>query len=438
MFTVLRIRDYRLMASGQLLSNLGDWLMLVAAPYYVLRLTGSTLATGLSLGAETVPAILLGPVAGVLADRWDRRRTALAADLLRAASVSLMLLAHRPGEVWLIYVALICESSFSQFFNPTFQALLPAVVGRGPELSAANSVGALIGGTVRLVGGPLGGALYALVGFAPVVAMDAGSYLASAVLITAMRFRPEAVSMETVSTEAETMGSVTIEPVTAAPVTVAPVTMEPATTTPWRRFAEQLRDGMAHVRTTPGLPGMFTAAAIFLVGNGALTALLIPYTRFVLHAATGTLGLLFGALGVGYLVGAPVSRFAAARLGDRTTMAVGLAGLGAVFAVAFNVRDTAWVLVLFTLIGPPAVCFLTTASTYLTRHTPDYLLGRANSAYGMVQAGATLIGMVAGAVLGQQFGIHLIVNLAAVTIALGGVAVLGMPSPQAGRWPAGH
>lgn len=423
MLSVLRIRDYRLMASGQSLSNLGDWLMQVAAPYYVLRLTGSTLATGLSLGAETVPAILLGPIAGVLADRWDRRRTALAADLLRAASVSLMLLAHGPGEVWLIYVALIGESSFSQFFNPTFQSLLPAVVGRGPELSAANSVGALIGGTVRLVGGPLGGALYALVGFAPVVAMDAGSYLASAVLITAMRFRPKAVSMEPVSME---------------PATVEPATVEPVAITPWRRFAEQLRDGMAHVRTTPGLPGMFTAAAIFLIGNGALTALLIPYTRFVLHAATGTLGLLFGALGVGYLVGAPVSRFAAARLGDRTTMLVGLAGLGAVFAVAFNVRDTAWVLVLFTLIGPPAVCFLTTASTYLTRHTPDHLLGRANSAYGMVQAGATLIGLVAGAVLGQQFGIHLIVNLAAVTIALGGVAVLSMPSPQAGRWPAGH
>lgn len=428
MLSVLRIRDYRLMASGQLLSNLGDWLMQVAAPYYVLRLTGSTLATGLSLGAETVPAILLGPIAGVLADRWDRRRTALAADLLRAASVSLMLLAHGPGEVWLIYVALIGESSFSQFFNPTFQSLLPAVVGRGPELSAANSVGALIGGTVRLVGGPLGGALYALVGFAPVVAMDAGSYLASAVLITAMRFRPEAVSMEPVS----------MEPATVEPATVEPATVEPVAITPWRRFAEQLRDGMAHVRTTPGLPGMFTAAAIFLIGNGALTALLIPYTRFVLHAATGTLGLLFGALGVGYLVGAPVSRFAAARLGDRTTMLVGLAGLGAVFAVAFNVRDTAWVLVLFTLIGPPAVCFLTTASTYLTRHTPDHLLGRANSAYGMVQAGATLIGLVAGAVLGQQFGIHLIVNLAAVTIALGGVAVLSMPSPQAGRWPAGH
>jgi MFS family permease len=94
--------------------------------------------------------------------------------------------------------------------------------------------------------------------------------------------------------------------------------------------------------------------------------------------------------------------------------------------------------VLFTLIGPPAVCFLTTASTYLSRHTPDHLLGRANSAYGMVQAGATLVGMIAGAVLGQQLGIHVTVNLAAFTIALGGVAVLSMPSAQARRRPAGH
>src|SRR3954447_15838356 len=82
---VLRVRNYRLVATADLLSSLGDWLLLVAAPYFVLRLTGSTLATGLSLAAETVPSLLLGPVAGVFADRWDRRRTMLAVDLSRAA-----------------------------------------------------------------------------------------------------------------------------------------------------------------------------------------------------------------------------------------------------------------------------------------------------------------------------------------------------------------
>ncbi len=398
-FSVLRIRDYRLLATGQLLSSLGDWLMLVAAPYFVLRLTGSTLATGLSMGAELVPALVLGPAAGVFADRWDRRRTMLAADLLRAGSVALMLLVHHPGQVWLIYLALIVESCFGQFFSPAQQALIPGLVGRGPQLVAANSLAALIGGTVRLVGGPLGGALYALAGFAPVVLLDVGSYLASATLILAISHRREPAVGERTALD----------------------------TNPWRRFASQARDGLVHIRSTAGLPALFTAAAVFLAGNAALTALLVPYTGTVLHAAAGTLGLLFGALGVGYLAGAPLSRAVAARFTERTVTTVSLAALAVVFAAAFNVHDTGWALVLFTLIGPPGVCFLTTAGTYLARQTPDELLGRAGAAYGALQAAATLTGMVAGAVLGQRLGIGATVNLAALTVGAAAVAALRIP-----------
>ncbi|MEY9864116.1 hypothetical protein ABH935_009770 [Catenulispora sp. GAS73] len=66
MLGTLHNRDYRLILTGQLLSSIGTWLLLVAAPFFVLRLTGSTMATGLSMAAETVPAVLLGPVAGAL------------------------------------------------------------------------------------------------------------------------------------------------------------------------------------------------------------------------------------------------------------------------------------------------------------------------------------------------------------------------------------
>lgn len=397
MFSVLRIRDYRLVATGQLLSSLGDWLLLVAAPYFVLRLTRSTLATGLSMGAETVPALLLGPVAGVFTDRWDRRRTMLTADLLRAASVALMLLVHHPGQVWLIYLALLAEASFGQFFNPAQQALIPTLVGRGSQLGAANSMAALIGGVVRLVGGPLGGALYALTGFTFVAALDMGSYLASAFLIAAIgRREPDAPP---------------------APGGAS-----------WRNFARQMREGVTHIRATPGLPSLFTAAGVLLLGNAALTALLVPYTGTILHATAGTLGLLFGTLGVGYLAGAPISRIATAHLTDRTVMTVSAVTLGAVFAAAFNIHDTAWDLALFALIGPPAVCFLATANTYLARHTPDHLLGRTSSAYGTAQAAATLSGMLAGAILGQRIGIGATVNLAAITVVASAVATLRIPS----------
>ena len=406
MFAVLRIRDFRLIASGQLLSSLGDWLLLVAAPFFVFRLTGSTLATGLSMAVETVPALLLGPVAGVLADRWDRRRTMLAADLLRAATVALMLLVHHPGQVWLIYVALLVESSFSQFFNPSQQALVPALVGRGDQLGAANSLVALVSGTVRLLGGPAGGALYALAGFAPVVGLDAGSYLASAGLIAAVGFRPAK----------------------AAPGSAAP---PPAEGSPWRRFAGELRDGAAQVRATAGLTPLLASAAVMLVGNALLTALLVPYIGNVLHAGASALGWLFGALGAGFLLGAPLSRAVSARIGDRTVAVGSLVVLGLTFALAFNVHDAAWDLPLFALIGPPAVCFLVMVSTFVARSTPDRLLGRVSSFYGMVQAAATLFGMLVGAALGQRFGTGVTIDLAAVTVALAAVVALAVPRPGA-------
>ena len=139
MLGALRIRDFRLILASQLLSNTGDWLLLVAAPFFVFELTGSTMATGLTLTAESVPAILLGPVAGVFADRWDRRRTMIATDLLRAAAVLSMIAVHSRGGIWIVYAALTVEAAFSQFFNPARRALVSNLVGRGPELSAANS-----------------------------------------------------------------------------------------------------------------------------------------------------------------------------------------------------------------------------------------------------------------------------------------------------------
>jgi MFS family permease len=390
----LRIRDYRLLLTGQFLSNIGTWLLLVAAPFYVFRLTGSTMATGLSMAAETVPTVLLGPVAGVFADRWDRRRTMIATDVLRAGAVLVLLLVHTRGQVWVVYAALALEAAFGQYFGPAQRALVPNLVGRGPELSAANSLGQLVGGAIRLIGGPLGGVLFAFAGFRAVVVIDAASYLASACLITLIRFRPD---------RAATEGRDRSLP------------------------SEDFRLGLGHLRGTPGMPTLFGVAAVFFTGNAILTALLVPYLRVVLNSGAQSLGVLFGTLGLGFILGAPASRLVAGRLSDRTTIAASLGALAAVFAVTFNVPQLAGDVVLFALIGPPAVCFLVTADTSITRRTPDRLQGRVSSAYLALQGLATLIGMVGGSLLGQQIGIVTTMDAAAVLIAVSASAGLLLP-----------
>src|SRR5437660_7176174 len=99
MLAILRQRNFTLLWIGQLISVFGDWVLLIALPFYIFDLTGSALATGAMFMAQTVPRVLLGSVAGVFVDRWNRKRTMIAADLSRAVLMLALLSVHSAG--WL-------------------------------------------------------------------------------------------------------------------------------------------------------------------------------------------------------------------------------------------------------------------------------------------------------------------------------------------------
>ncbi|MFF4275762.1 MFS transporter [Streptomyces sp. NPDC001536] len=401
-FSVLRIRDYRFLASGQLLSSLGDWFLLLAVPYYVLELTGSARASGFSLAAGTVPALVLGPLAGALVDRWNRLRVMIAADLARMAAVSLMLWVDSPDEVWLIYVALVLESSLSQLFNPASAALLPQLVGREGDLHSANSLSALIAGSIRLVGGPLGGAVYGGLGFTAVVAIDTISYACSALCLAMVRHRPSTIARHSTG---EGRGQV-------------------------RTLVAEIHEGVAQIRHSPWLAAIAGAGALFAIATSAVNVGLIPYMDRVLHASPQVLGLLFGAFGAGSLLGVPLSRALARRLTDRTVLVGSLTALAMAFAATFNTPVIGWSAVLFLTIGAPMVCFAITSGTFVARHTPDAVLGRVSATIGFLQAAASLAGMLAGSLLSEALGVVTTMNLCCVTVALAAGTMLLMPRRQ--------
>ncbi|WP_169739844.1 MFS transporter [Actinospica robiniae] len=397
------MRDLRYLVVGQFLSNVGDWFMLLAVPYYVLRLSGSTLASGLALATETVPALLLSPVAGVLVDRWDRRRTMIATNLARAAAVGLMLTVHRVGEIWILYTALFIEASFSQLFNPARQAMIPLIVGRGPQLRAANSLNALVGGLVRLIGAPLGGALYALFGFAPIVAADIGSYLAAALSVALIRTR------QTPETK----------PKRASGAALAV-------------FLREACEGWALVARTRGLPPLFLAGGLAAVGNSTLTVLLVPYMSEELGAGGRTLGVLFAFFGLGFVIGAPLSRVLGARVPARLLLPGSFLALGLAFLATFNLHSVVADAALFTLIGIPAICAFVTVDTSVQAATPDHALGRVSASYFTVQAGSTIVGGFGGAALGGALGVVWAMNLATAFVLAAACAAAFLPSTLAG------
>ena len=100
MIALLRKRNYALLWSSQLISQIGNWALLAALPFFVFQLTGSVVATGIMFMVEVVPPILLGSVAGVFVDRWNRRWTMIGANVARGLLLLLLLSFRSVGQVW--------------------------------------------------------------------------------------------------------------------------------------------------------------------------------------------------------------------------------------------------------------------------------------------------------------------------------------------------
>jgi predicted MFS family arabinose efflux permease len=389
----LSIRDFRLLWTGQLLSSLGSWLLVIAVPYKVFELTGSPAATGFAFVAESVPAMVIGPVAGIAVDRWDRRRTMLAVTLGQAASIAPVAFVHESGEVAIVYLALLAESALAQFYRPAEQALVPGLVGRAEGLTSANALMAVGDAATRLAGASAGGIVFATLGLPAAVAIDAGTYGAAAACLLLLRWR-------------------------AVPHRVTPRDA--------RSGVAEFREGLRHVAASGQLRRLLAAAAMFLAGNGAFTALLVPYIRLRLHGTAADVGFLVAATGAGFLAGAPVGRTLYHRLGLRPLTATSLLITAAAFATWFTMTALGPALALAALTGMSAMVFLISRRTCLQQCTPDLVIGRACSIFFAVEGAAGLAGTALGGLLAAAAGITPTVAAAAAAIA-GGALLSALP-----------
>ena len=104
MLAVLRQRNFALLWFGQLISLTGDYVLIVALPFYIYQITGSALATGVMFLVQALPSLFLGSLAGVFVDRWNRRWTMIAANLARAGILLLLLFVHSRDLLGVIYI----------------------------------------------------------------------------------------------------------------------------------------------------------------------------------------------------------------------------------------------------------------------------------------------------------------------------------------------
>jgi len=402
---ICRNRSFGLLWSSQLLSNGGNWLLEVAVPVYVFHLTGSARDTGLTVVAEILPLLVLGPVGGVFADRWPRRRVVIGANLLSAGAVSLLPAAVRPSQLWLVLAAIFAESCFGAFFGPAYQGLVPALVGRDSDLATANAWSTAAGGAIGLTCAPLGGVLYVLGGIRLPVAADAATYLGAAALVALIR------------------PSLTVLPRRPAegPRSAAgPIRLH--------ALAIDVRSGVAALRRDGVLTVLLATSALFMLGNGACYALLVPYVVGSLHAQAASIGELFAALEAGYLVSPYLGRRACASPRLRASV-LGLIGLlVAAFAGLFNVHYF-WLAFVFTsLMGLGGGAFRMLETTLTQRRAGDHVIGRISSAYSAVVMAATLAGALLASLAAGWIGRDAALNLAITVIAAAAVPASRLPA----------
>lgn len=177
-----RNRNFRYLWGGQIISLLGDWFNTIAAAILIAELTGSALAVGFLFTIRMLAPFVIAPIAGIYADRYNRKHLLIITDIVRAVIVFGFLFVKDASDVWLLYALTTLLSAVSGFFSPARSAILPDVTS-ARELGTANTLGSVSWSVMLAVGAAIGGITTGLFGSQTAFIVDGLTYFISAALL---------------------------------------------------------------------------------------------------------------------------------------------------------------------------------------------------------------------------------------------------------------
>jgi MFS transporter, DHA3 family, macrolide efflux protein len=366
---LLLTRDFGLVWSGQLISQIGDGVSKLALLWFVYAVTGSPLKTSVIGLLQTIPPIVLGPLIGVYIDRLPKKVLLITSDVLRALLIGLIpcLIPVDSFTVSVLYVLVFLHAVATAVFGPALTAAIPAFVPKR-QFTAAN---ALLQGTTSLgiIFGPaLSGLGIAAYGSQEVLCLNAATYMVSAAFLLLVRFR---------------------NPVT-------PVSSPAARSTMLQDLIEGFRYSVV---TQPRLLLLTSIAALYTFGTSALNALFPVFARKMLGLGPIEVGYLWSALGVGLLV----------------------TSIGLLWVTEWRVKDRMRLIMATSVLSGAALCALTV--------TPDpYLAGFLMGVIGCGMGAFTPIAwgivqeLAPRQMIGRVLGLY---GTGAMTAAIGGISAFG-------------
>jgi MFS family permease len=375
---------------GQTISILGDFvfditLVLWIATDLAAGKSWAPLAVSGALVAATVPIVVLGPIAGIYVDRWDKRRTMIAMDALRAALVGLLLIfvaaaphvfaasSVRNAELMAVYVIVFTCSAASQLFNPSRMALLSYLL-EGEERTRASGLFQTTMHVASIVGPPIAAPLFFAVGARVALLIDALSFVGSLIVI-----------LTVMSVDSRNLDQ-------TAPASA------------WREF----REGLSFYKGNRTLMTVLVAVVIAMVGAGALNALDIFFVTNNLHAAASQYGLLSAAMGTGAVLGAIVVTAWSSKFDPARTFWVCMLLTAVMLLVYSRATNMVEAVAILFIAGMPMAALNVMVMPLMLNVTPRQLVGRVDSVLMPAVNAATLISLaVSGWLAGTVFaGFH--------------------------------
>lgn len=391
-FRALRHRNFRLFFFGQLVSLTGTWMQTVAQGWLVYRLSRSPWLLGVVGFAGMFPGFLLGPLGGVVADRFSRHRTVTLTQTLAMVQAFVLAGITLAGwvQVWHVLVLALCMGVIYGFDIPTRQSFLVEMTSL-EDLPSAIGLNSSAFNGARVLGPAVAGILVATLGEGLCFLLNGVSYLAVIGGLLAMRLPPRRRSLR-------------------------------AST------AAYLKEGMGYAFRTTHIRGLLWLIGVTNLAGMPYTVLMPVFADQILHGGPRGLGLLLGATGAGALVGGMIlAGWKGLRgLGRLVAWAAGIFGAA---LILFSLSRVMWLsLIILVLVGCAMMTQNAATNTLLQSLTPDALRGRIMSFYAMAFLGMSPLGSLLAGAIAAHLG-------APTAVALGGGCCVLGAAIFAGRLP---
>ena len=379
-----RNRNYRFTWFGQIVSEIGDHFNNIAVLSLAIEMThNGGVVAGVML-SRAIPAVLIGPVAGVWLDRFDRRRIMIASDLVRGVMALGFIAAFVYRQIWLLYALSALLMAASPFFTSGRSAILPSIA-TPEELHTANSLTQTTGWISLAVGAFFGGTTAAKFGYEVAFLFNSLSFFFSAFCISRLRspeghFRAKRL--------ADTTGL-----------------NETNVARPWHEY----REGLAYMAKSPLILGIALIGVGWASGGGAAQVLFTLFSEIVFKRGAQGLGELWGIAGVGLLIGG----FIGNRLGKRISFntykkTVFFCYLlhGGSYIVFSQMRSWGWALFFMGMSRASVAVSSVLNWSNLLKHVEDRFRGRVFSTIETMNWSTMMLSMLAAGEASQFYGIR--------------------------------